>query len=633
MSFRARLTSFFLLIVVVPMAAVGFLVFKLIDDSQQGKANARVNGVASAATSVYEQSSRSASLEARDLAQRLAGASNAALATRIAHRVKVDGLARVTVTSGAATLADVGTPAAVAPGVAIVHQVGSSQARTIMLSALTAAQYAAQLAGHGVEIVVNQAGHTLGTSLPAARGHAMPKSGNVNIGGAGYQAVTLDLSGFGASPVQVTVLSNASAVGGSVATDRMVAVVFIVGFLLLAVLFTLLASRALQSQVSRFLEAARRLGGGDFSEPIQTYGSDEFAELGNEFNKMSMQLAGRLDDLKLEQDRVRRSIRNIGEAFASNLDRGALLQLALQTAVDATGADRGCLLERGDDGDGLPTTRKSFGGDLDGLDEALAQAEQAAEQGDGLGQASIGVTRIVSVALGPVTTNGPSNGLISVCKDGREFSADDLELLRSLAARATLALANVNLHFDVQRQAITDDLTGLATHGHFQQLLAAEMDEVRRYKYTVGLVMMDIDDFKSINDVYGHQQGDVVLQYVGRVLRDNSRDVDVAARYGGEELSLILPHTDLDGTFVIAERVREEIERLRIPLLDGAGALQITASMGVAAAVHGEPNALIAAADGALYVAKREGKNKTVKAGPEGPNVLGGRYALGHGST
>ena len=145
--------------------------------------------------------------------------------------------------------------------------------------------------------------------------------------------------------------------------------------------------------------------------------------------------------------------------------------------------------------------------------------------------------------------------------------------------------------------------------------------------------MLDIDDFKSINDVYGHQQGDLVLQYVANVLRDNSRDVDVAARYGGEELSLILPHTDLDGTYVIADRVREEIERLRIPLLDGAGALQITASMGVAAAVHGEPNDLIAAADGALYVAKRQGKNRTVKAGPAGPNELGGRYALGHGST
>ncbi len=632
MSFRARLTSFFLLIVVVPMAAVGFLVFRLIDDSQQGKASARINGIATTAANVYEQSSRSASLEARDLARRLAGASDAALPRRVAAQARIHGLARVTVTSGGATLADVGSPTAVAPGMAIVHQIGSSQTRTISLSALTAAQYASALAGRATEVVVNQGGHTLGSTLPAARGHVMPRSGAIKIAGSSYQAVTLNLSGFGTSPVQVTVLSDTAAVGGSVASDRMLAVMFIVAFLLLAVLFTLLASRALQSQLSRFLEAARRMGTGDFSEPIQTYGNDEFAALGNEFNKMSMQLAGRLDDLKHEQDRVRRSIRNIGEAFALNLDRDGLLQLALETAVDATGADRGRLLAR-DQADDPLTERQSFGGELDDIQAPLQEAEQAAEQGDGLGQASADEARVATVALGPLGPGGPSHGLISVCKDGREFTPDDLELLRSLATRATLALANVNLHFDVQRQAITDDLTGLATHGHFQLLLAAEMDEVRRYKYTVGLVMMDIDDFKSINDVHGHQQGDVVLQYVANVLRDNSRDVDVAARYGGEELSLILPHTDLDGTYVIAERVREEIDRLRIPLLDGSGALQITASMGVAAAVHGEPNDLIAAADGALYVAKRDGKNRTVKAGPAGPNVVGGRYALGHGST
>ena len=475
MSFRARLTSFFLLIVVVPMAAVGVLVFRLIDDSQQGKADARVNGIATAADSVYEQASRSASLEARDLAGRLAGAGDTSLPRRVAAQVRIHGLARVTVTSGGATLADVGSPTAVAPGMAIVRQLGSGQTRTITLSALTAAQYATALAGRATEVVVNQDGHTLGTTLPTARGHIMPWNGTVKIAGFSYQAATLNLSGFGTSRVQVTVLSDASAVGGSVASARMVAVVFIVGFLLLAVLFTLLASRALQSQLSRFLEAARRLGSGDFSEPIQTYGNDEFASLGNEFNKMSMQLAGRLDDLKHEQARVRRSIRNIGEAFALNLDRNGLLQLALETAVDATGADRGRVLAR-DQADDPLSERQSFGVELDDISVPLQEAEQAAEQGDGLGQASADQARVAAVALGPVGPGGPSHGLISVCKDGHEFSTDDLELLRSLAIRATLALANVNLHFDVQRQAITDDLTALATHGHFQVLLAAEMD-------------------------------------------------------------------------------------------------------------------------------------------------------------
>lgn len=116
-------------------------------------------------------------------------------------------------------------------------------------------------------------------------------------------------------------------------------------------------------------------------------------------------------------------------------------------------------------------------------------------------------------------------------------------------------------------------------------------------------------------------------EYAGQltVLRETSRDVDVAARYGGEELSLILPHTGLHGTYVIAERTRETIEQMRVPLLDSDGTLQITASVGVAASADGDKNELISAADNALYVAKREGKNRTVKAGSQTANVFGGR--------
>jgi diguanylate cyclase (GGDEF)-like protein len=623
MSFRARLTTFFLLIVVIPMAAVGFLVFTLINDSQQGKAQARANGIASAAAGVYEQASRSASLDAKTLARELERTGAGGLPARVAALTDQTGFARVTVSSGPRTLADVGSPTAVAPGLAIIRQAGSSQTRSIMISELTAAQYADQLTGRGFEVVVRQGGRTLGSTIPAAAKTALPNSGTVKIGRATYQAVTLDFSGFGTTPVEVTVLSNQAATGGSLGTDRLVAALFIFAFFVLAVCFTMLASRALQAQLSRFLEAARRLGGGDFSSPIETHGHDEFAALGAEFNKMSVQLSNRLDELHLEQARVRRSIRNIGEAFASNLDRGALLQLTLQTAIDATVADRGRIKARQHAAD--PLTEVASVGSLDRLEQAIGGSEQGALDTDDIGEASAGDVLVATVALGSIAPGAPTHGLITVCRTGREFTEDDRELLRSLAARATLALANVNLHMDVQRQAITDDLTGLATHGHFQHLLVAEMEEVRRYRYPVGLVMLDIDDFKSINDLYGHQQGDVVLRCVAQVLRDNSRDVDVPARYGGEELALILPHTDLDGAYVIAERAREAIEQMRVPLLNHRGTLQITASFGAAASADGSKDELISAADGALYAAKREGKNRTVKANSQTANALGGR--------
>src|SRR5205085_2507288 len=157
--------------------------------------------------------------------------------------------------------------------------------------------------------------------------------------------------------------------------------------------------------------------------------------------------------------------------------------------------------------------------------------------------------------------------------------------------QATLALENVELHVQVSRQAVTDELTGLANHGRFQDLLSAEMEQVRRYHHPVGLIMLDIDDFKSVNDRYGHQQGDVVLSHVARVLRDSSREADTPARYGGEEMALVLPHTGLEGSYAIAERIRSAIADLRIPRLDQQGVLRITASLGVAASSDGEKDA------------------------------------------
>jgi diguanylate cyclase (GGDEF)-like protein len=615
MSFRTRLTSFFVLIVVVPMAAVGFLVFRLIDDSQSGKADARASAIAGTADSVYANASTQASLRARAVASDLALTPSAQLNARARTLAAQVGLARVTVSVGDVKKVDLGDHTAIAPGIALVRAAPSRPARTVVASTLTAAELARDLAGSGIQVVVRSGASTLASTLPAAAGRTLPHSrGTITIGSTTYQVVTVNFTGFANSPVAVSILSNAQATGGSVATDRLLAGIFIAGFLILAFFFSLLSSRALHGQLARFLDAARRLAGGDFSSPVPTSGRDEFALLGEEFNNMSRQLERRLAELEQERARVRQSIRRIGEAFASGLDRDALLELALQTAMDATEADRGRVSARQSAEDVL--TETVHVGRLAGLEGTIYDAERHALTSDGVGEASLGDAHLATVALGPMLPGGPTHGLITVCRDGRPFTEDDLELLRSLASQATLAMANVTLHFDVRRQAITDDLTGLTSHGHFQELLSAEMEEVRRYQYPVGLIMLDIDNFKSINDVYGHQQGDLVLRCVADALRETSRDVDVAARYGGEEMALILPHTDLEGAFEMAERARMAIASMEIPLLEGEGSLRVTTSVGAASSLEGNKDELIAAADAALYVAKRDGKNRTVRAEP-----------------
>jgi diguanylate cyclase (GGDEF)-like protein len=210
------------------------------------------------------------------------------------------------------------------------------------------------------------------------------------------------------------------------------------------------------------------------------------------------------------------------------------------------------------------------------------------------------------------------HGVIAVWRRGRPFTGADRQLFDELVAQAALSLDNVALHETVQRQAVTDDLTGLYNHRRFQDGIATEIERARRLDHGLGLVMLDIDNFKQVNDTYGHQVGDRVLADVANVLRSQSREIDLPARYGGEELALLLPGADLEGAYQLAERVRQGIEALDIPL-DSRGVLRVTASFGAAAVpecAH-DPSSLIAAADTALYAAKRAGKNRTERAEPE----------------
>jgi diguanylate cyclase (GGDEF)-like protein len=623
MSFRARLATFFILIVVIPMAAVGFLVFSLIDRAQNGKGDARAAGIAATAHNAYDSASSSASLGARTVARAIVGVPPAQLRRRVTTLAREAGLVRVDITIGSGRPLTIGDPTAIAPGSARVPATGSRPEWSIEASQLTAAAYARSLSGQGIWVIVRSGATTLASTLPAAARLALPAHrGAVGIGRDRYRVVTEEQSGFHRARVRVSVLSDVNVTNASLDEDRLLAAGFIAAFLILAFFFALLATRALQGQLARFLDAARRLGSGDFSSPIQTSGRDEFAALGEEFDSMSRQLAHRLDELEQERARVLSGIRRIGEAFASGLDRDALLALSLKTAIDAAGADRGRVSVRASTAQ--PLTETTRVGRLAGLEAPIFEAERRALEGDGLGEASAGDLHIATAALGEMVPGGPTHGLITVCRQGRRFTGEDMELLRSLAARATLAMVNVNLHLETRRQAVTDDLTGLASHGHFQEVLSSEMEQVRRYQYPVGLIMLDIDDFKSVNDIYGHLQGDLVLRYVADALRDSSRDVDLAARYGGEELALILPHTDLDGAFELAERARTAIEARAIPRLEGDGTLSITVSVGVAASSAGDKDDLIAAADNALYMAKHAGKNCTVRAEPQTANVSGG---------
>jgi diguanylate cyclase (GGDEF)-like protein len=254
-------------------------------------------------------------------------------------------------------------------------------------------------------------------------------------------------------------------------------------------------------------------------------------------------------------------------------------------------------------------------GDLRHYGELIRTVEARALES---GKLAEGADEAAAALAHPLVTGaGEVVGLISVARAGEPFTPDERDLFGYLASQATVSIENVDLHELVQRQAVTDELTGLFNHRRFQEVVAAEVERARRYDQAVGLVMLDIDDFKMVNDTHGHQQGDIVLREVARVLRASSREIDEPARYGGEELAVALPQTDLEGTYQLAERVRTAVESLAIPRLDGGGILRVTASFGAAALPESadDKETLIAAADAALYRAKSAGKNRTERAG------------------
>jgi diguanylate cyclase (GGDEF)-like protein len=207
-------------------------------------------------------------------------------------------------------------------------------------------------------------------------------------------------------------------------------------------------------------------------------------------------------------------------------------------------------------------------------------------------------------------------GAISIARRGAPFTREEEELLEYLAGQAVVSIENASLHETVERQAVTDALTGLANLRAFTSILDRELERSRRFDTPLGLVMLDLDDFKQVNDSYGHQQGDEVLAQVAGVLRTLSRHLDAPARYGGEELAMVLPQTDAEGAMLLAERMREAVEGLQVPRVRGGGSLSVTASFGVASVpdTAADRDSLIAAADAALYQAKRAGKNRVERA-------------------
>lgn len=212
----------------------------------------------------------------------------------------------------------------------------------------------------------------------------------------------------------------------------------------------------------------------------------------------------------------------------------------------------------------------------------------------------------------PVTARGKVlGGLFLTNKvDNQPFTQEDEDLVLGLAADAAIAIENARLFGQVQQLSITDGLTGVYNRRHFFELAEREFERAHRYERLLSAIMVDIDNFKSVNDKFGHAAGDEVLRVIARRLLDCMREVDILGRYGGEEFAVLLPENDLASAQNVAERLRRRIADAPISLEHSP--LTVTISLGVATPDKGCDSlaALLERADQALYTAKQEGRNR-----------------------
>jgi diguanylate cyclase (GGDEF)-like protein len=189
-------------------------------------------------------------------------------------------------------------------------------------------------------------------------------------------------------------------------------------------------------------------------------------------------------------------------------------------------------------------------------------------------------------------------------------SQDDADKFYILTQQFILGIKRSILYQRVQELAITDSLTGVFTRKHFLDRVQQEIDYSKRFTTKFAFLMLDIDHFKFYNDNYGHLVGDAVLREVSRAIKDNLRQIDLMGRYGGEEFSIMLTQTDVEGAKFAAERIRQSLEKRAIKVYDEA--FNITISIGISIFPDNAAQAqdLIEKADKALYRAKQSGRNR-----------------------
>ena len=334
--------------------------------------------------------------------------------------------------------------------------------------------------------------------------------------------------------------------------------------------------------------------------------------------------------LKKELGRVRESERRkasmceTAALLASCLDIASLREAILEEAKKLTGAQLSAIVTSGADGaikmfrSGGPSSagaEAELPGTAGILKFALerkapfrAGADMLAGNWAPEDWSSFWVYPVKNVMIAPALVQDEAVGAIMAANKDGGFTERDESALLALGYQGALAIKKAQFCERVHELAVKDGLTGLHNYRAFQEKLDFEMERARRFNQHLGLLMLDVDNFKMFNDTFGHKAGDEALKTIAATMTEAIRYVDFAARYGGEEFAVILVESTPESALMAAERIRQAVEQSQFNM---GGGFRLTISIGVASFPLDamDKETLIQEADSALYMSKRLGKN------------------------
>lgn len=386
----------------------------------------------------------------------------------------------------------------------------------------------------------------------------------------------------------------------------------VVGFIL-AMSVTLLVNYDITSPIRLLQSAMDSFGKGDINTRVDLETGDEFEGLGRGFNEMADGIAGREDRLRKHYE--------VTKLLMSTLDLKDLLRNILGIVTDITSSEMGIIyLVNKENRSLMPKAHYGVKADLPemGIEDGypgialhekrhiLIQPESGMlRDGIDLGFATGTPAELVYI---PLIFNEDVLGILVLGSTG-SYTREDIQLFDYLANQISIALDNAMLHAKVREISIIDSLTRLNNRHYLNDRLQGLWSKCQRHNIKLAVILADIDNFKIINDTYGHKKGDEVLEHVANVLLSHARKEDIVVRYGGEEFVIILEGSDSVKAVEFAERIRKTTESVSFPWMEGS----VTLSLGVAIYPDVDVNdadKLLQEADKAMYVSKTGGKNR-----------------------